>query len=83
MLMEVHKEFNSLLSLEMQEQDEEWFDDVDEDMLSFKNKINNWIKDAELERRATLKQRTSVCSRSEVSKKSVSRKSSSSSSSKR
>ena len=33
----------------MKEQEEEWLDDVDEDMLSFKNKIHNWIKDAELE----------------------------------
>ena len=39
---------------------EEWFDDVDEDMLSFKNKIHNWMKDAELERRATMKQRASI-----------------------
>ena len=83
MLMEVHKKYNSLLPLEMQEQDGEWFDDVDEDMLSFNNKINNWIKDAELERRATMKQRALVCSRSGVSKKSVSRKLSSSSSSQR
>ena len=29
MLMEVHKEQNSLLPLEMQEQNEEWLDDVD------------------------------------------------------
>ena len=49
MLMEVQKEYNSLLPLEMKEQDEEWLDDVDGDMLSFKNKIHNWIKDAELE----------------------------------
>ena len=55
MLIEVHKEYNSLLPLEIQEQDEEWFDDVDEDLLSFKNKILNWIKDTELERRATMK----------------------------
>ena len=52
-------------------------------MLSFKNKIHNWIKDAELERGATMKQRASICSKSKVSRKSVSRKSSSSSSSKR
>ena len=52
-------------------------------MLSFKDKIHNWIKDAELERGATMKQRASVCSKSKVSRKSVSRKSSSSSSSKR
>ena len=29
MLMEVHKEYNSLLPLEMQEQNEEWLDDID------------------------------------------------------
>ena len=67
----------------MQEQDEEWFDDVDEDMLSFKNKIHNWIKDTELERRAAMEQKASISLRSEVSKKSVSRKSLSRSSSKR
>ena len=83
MLIEVHKEYNSLLSLEMQEQDEEWFDDVDEDMLLFKNKIHNRIKYAELERRAVMKQRASTSSRSEVFKKSVSKKSSSRSFSKR
>ena len=42
-LMKVHKDYHSLLPLEMQEQDEEWIDDVDENMLSFKNKIHNWI----------------------------------------
>ena len=41
MLVEVHEEYNSLLSLEMQVQDEEWFDEVDENMLSFKNKIHS------------------------------------------
>ena len=41
MLVEVHEEYNSLLSLEMQAQDEEWFDEVDENMLSFKNKIHS------------------------------------------
>ena len=28
----------------MQEQDEDWFDDRDEKMMSFKNKIHNWIR---------------------------------------
>ena len=41
MLVEVHEEYNSLSSLEMQAQDEEWFDEVDENMLSFKNKIHS------------------------------------------
>ena len=34
MLTEVHREYNPLLPLEMQEQD--WFDDIDEKMMSFK-----------------------------------------------
>ena len=47
MLLEVHREYNFLLPLEMQEQDEDWFDDIDEKLMSFKNKIHNWIRDAE------------------------------------
>ena len=38
--MEVHKEYNSLLPLEVQEDDEKWFDDIDADMLVFKQKWN-------------------------------------------
>ena len=30
MLIEVHREYSSSLPLEMQEQDGEWFDDIDE-----------------------------------------------------
>ena len=43
-MMEVHKEYNSLLPLEVQEDYEKWFDDIDVDMLVFKQKIHNWIK---------------------------------------
>lgn len=47
MLMEVHKKINFLLPINLQEKDEERFDDINEKMLLFKNKIHNWIKDAE------------------------------------
>ena len=79
MLIEVHREYNSLLPLEMQEQDEDWFDDIDEKMMSFKNKIYNWIKDIQHGR----KEQLSSKSRSVTSNHSSSRKSSSSSSSSR
>ena len=79
MLIEVQREYNSLMPLEMQEQDENWFDDIDEKMMSFKYKIHNWIRDAEHER----KERLSPKSRSVTSKHSSSRKSSSISSSSR
>ena len=61
--MDVHKEYNSLLPLEAQEDDEKQFDDIDADMLVFKQKIDNWIRKAEQERDAELKQKTSVKSK--------------------
>ena len=48
----------------MQKQDEDWFDDIDEKMISFKNKIHNWIRNAEHEG----KERLSSKSRSVTSK---------------
>ena len=49
-LMDVYKEYNSLLPLEAQEDDENWFHDIDADMLVFKQNIHNWIREAEQER---------------------------------
>ena len=49
-LMDVHKEYNSLLPLEAQEDDKNWFHDIDADMLVFKQNIHNWIREAEQER---------------------------------
>ena len=40
-LIEMRREYNSLLPLEGQEQDEDWFGDIDEKMMSFKCKIHN------------------------------------------
>ena len=62
-LMDVHKEYNFLLPLEAQEDDEKWFDDIDADMLVFKQKIHNWIREAEHDRDAELKEKASVKSK--------------------
>ena len=48
----------------MQEQDGGWFDDVDKDTLSLKNKIHDWINDSELEKRTNMKQKTSIFKKS-------------------
>ena len=77
--MEVHKEHNSLLPLEVQEDDEKWFDNIDTDMLVFKQKIHNWIKEVKQERHAEMKEKASV--KSKKSHKSSSRSSTSSRSS--
>ena len=80
-VMNVHKEYNSLLPLEAQEGDKKWFDDIDADMLVFKQKIHNWIREAEHDRDAELKEKASV--KSKRSSKSSSKSSSSRSSSTR
>ena len=54
MLIQVHREYNLLLPLEVQEQDEDWSDDIDEQMMSFKNKIYYWLRDTEYEKKKTI-----------------------------
>ena len=51
-IFEVHKEYNSILRSDAQETDEEWFDDVELKLFAFKQKIHNWMKDAEAEKKA-------------------------------
>ena len=62
-LMDMPKEYNSLLPLEAQKDDKKWFDDIDTDMLVFKQKIDNWIREAEHDRDAELKAKASVKSK--------------------
>ena len=73
-LMDVHKEYNSLLPLVAPEDNDKWFDDIDVDMLVFKQKIHNWIREAEHDRDAELKEKASVKSKrsSKSSSKSLS-----------
>ena len=47
MVTEVHKEYNALLPVEQQGKDEDWFDEIDDSMLQFNQKIHGWIKDVE------------------------------------
>ena len=58
-MLNVQKEYNSLLPAEEQERDEEWFDEVDHNICIFKQKIHRWIKVAESERKANLSSRRS------------------------
>ena len=54
MMLDVQKSYNSLLPPAEQQRDEEWFDDLDHNICSFKQRIHSWIKDAEAERQAQL-----------------------------
>ena len=62
-LIDMPQEYNSLLPLEVQE-NKKGFDDIDTDMLVFKQKIDNWIREAEHDRDAELKAKASVKSKS-------------------
>ena len=58
-MLDVQKEYHSLLPAEEQERDEEWFDEVDHNVCIFKQTIHCWIKDTELERKVNLSSRRS------------------------
>ena len=60
MMLDVQKSYNSLLPPAEQQRDEEWFDDLDHNFCSFKQRVHNWIKDAEAERQAQFSSKQSV-----------------------
>ena len=48
LFMSAHEEYQSLLTNEEQAADSEWYDQFDEKVFSFKHKMVNWLKEAEL-----------------------------------
>ena len=63
-----------------QQRDEEWFDDLDHNICSFKQRIHSWIKDAEAERQAQLSSKQSVSTKASSESRSSGRSSSKASS---
>ena len=60
MMLDLQKSYNSLLPPAEQQRDEEWFDDLDDNVCSFRQSVHNWVKDAEAERQAQLSSKQSV-----------------------
>ena len=60
MMLDVQKSYNSLLTPAEQQRDEDWFDDLDHNVCSFKQNVNSWIKDAEAVTQAQLTSKQSV-----------------------
>ena len=58
-----HQEYHSLLDEEKKPSYEEWFEQVDERVFTFKHQVHNWLSDAEMERA-----NTSIQSSKKVSK---------------
>ena len=51
-LLLVHQEYHSLLEDDERLADEEWFEEVDKHLFPFKQKVYNWLKQAETEQSA-------------------------------
>ena len=80
MMLDAQKSYNSLLPPAEQQRDEEWFDDLDHNICSFKQKIHSWTKDAEAERQAQFSSKRSVSTKASSQSRSSGRSSSKASS---
>ena len=48
MILEVHKKYHQLIEDKVkQEEDQVWFDKLDENVCTFKHKVYNWLKQGE------------------------------------
>ena len=80
MMLDVQKSYNSLLTPAEQQRDEDWFDDLDHNVCSFKQNVNSWIKDAEAVTQAQLTSKQSVSTKASSQSRSPRRPSSKASS---
>ena len=68
MLLSAHEEYNALFEDEARNKEDEWFDEIDNQVFSFKRKIACWLKNAEEENRSKGSSRGSRSSASKTSK---------------
>ena len=71
MLIDVHQDYNQLLDDDEREKDDNWFDEIDTQVCSFKRKVHCWLRETA--------QRTNSAKSSSRSSKSISDKGSRSS----
>ena len=74
MLVEIHEEQEEI---DKEYDDEIWFDDLDQKILSFKHKVHNWLKEGEKLRKSNQVSRCSSKSSSRYSSKSSAKSNSS------
>ena len=77
-LLLVHEEYHSLLDEPDKCNDDEWFEEVDERVSTFKHKVHNWLNDAEVEQGYSSRRSSKIGSKSASSGSSRRTKSSSS-----
>lgn len=62
MVKKVHKQYNVLLLVDQQDQDEDWLNDIDANIAKFKQRIYGWLRDNERERDAIMESKRSIAS---------------------
>ena len=72
MLLDAHQEYNQLLGDNERDRDDDWFDDVDTQVCSFKRNVHCWLREAA--QKAKSSQCSSKSSRSTSDKGSVNSK---------
>ena len=77
-LLLVHQEYHLLLDEEEKPTEEEWFEEVDERVFTFKHQVHNWLRDTDMERANTSRQSSKKGSKSCSSRSSRRTKTSSS-----
>ena len=53
MLLNIHKEYSQVLDDDERAGQDDWFDDLDNKVRTFKRKIHNWLRSAETESRSS------------------------------
>ena len=67
-LLSAYEDYNALLEDEARDKENEWFDDIDNKVFSFKRKITCWLKNAEDKSKSKGSSRSSRSSASKTSK---------------
>ena len=53
MLLNIHEEYSQVLDDDERADEDDWFDDLDKKVCTFKRKIHNWLRSAETERKSS------------------------------
>lgn len=62
MVKKVRKQYNVLLLVDQQDQDEDWLNDIDANIAKFKQRIYGWLRDNERERDVIMESKRSIAS---------------------
>lgn len=60
MVTKFYKQYNILLLVDQQDQDNDWFNDIDANIVKFKQQIHGWLRDNEREKDVVIDSKRSI-----------------------